>query len=336
VLVRIAASGLCSTDLEVIRGSLAYGTPVVLGHEAAGVVEAIGSEVRSVGVGDHVVASWNPACGQCFYCHRGRPILCEMCARANASGGLLDATSRLMLDGQRVHHFNLVSAHADYAILPEAGAIRINAGLRFDEACLIGCGVMTGYGAVMNVASLRRGETALIVGCGAVGLSAIQAARLGGADRIIAVDLSRARLDIAITLGATDVLIAGDATRGEILELTDGRGADVGIEAAGAESSIALTIEGVRPGGRVVILGKTNFEAQLKLRFGSLMGEKQIVRSSYGGAEPSRDFPMIAKAVLEGELRLAPLIDCRLDLAQINDGFEAMERGEIVRAVVTH
>jgi S-(hydroxymethyl)glutathione dehydrogenase/alcohol dehydrogenase len=224
----------------------------------------------------------------------------------------------------------------NYAILPEAGAIRITPGLRFDEACLIGCGVMTGYGAIMNVASLRRGETALIVGCGAVGLSAIQAARLGGADRIIAVDLARARLDLALTLGATDVLIAGDAARGAILGLTDGRGADVGIEAAGAESSIALTIEGVRPGGRVVILGKTNFEAQLKLRFGSLMGEKQIVRSSYGGAQPSRDFPVIAKAVLEGELRLAPLIDRRLDLAQINDGFEAMERGEIVRAVVTH
>lgn len=335
VLVRIHASGLCHTDLEVIRGTLPYPTPVVLGHEAAGVVEAIGPDVRSVRVGDRVVASWNPACGRCFYCQRGQPILCEVCGRANASGGLLDATTRLERDGQPVHHFNLVSGHADHAILPEAGAIPIGVDLAFEQACLIGCGVMTGYGAVMNVARVRRGESVVVVGCGAVGLNAVQAARLAGASRIIAVDRAPARIELARSLGATDAVPAAEG-HDAILALTAGRGADVAIEAAGAESAIVLALEAVRPGGRVVILGKTSFDARISVRFGSLMGEKVIVRSSYGGARPARDFPVIAAAVANGDLWLAPLIDRRLPLAEINEAFGAMERGEVVRAVVEH
>jgi S-(hydroxymethyl)glutathione dehydrogenase/alcohol dehydrogenase len=336
VLVRIGASGLCHTDLEVMRGSLAYPTPVVLGHEAAGIVERIGADVASVAVGDHVVASWNPACGQCFYCQRDQPILCETCARANASGGLWDATSRLSNAHIAVHQFNLVSAHAEYAVIPASGAIRISPELPFDQACLIGCGVMTGYGAIMNVAGLRRGETALVVGCGAVGLNAVQAARLAGADRIIAVDVNQERLDLALELGATDAIDPRIGDPQVVLSLTQGRGADVSIEAAGAESSISFAIEAARPGGRVVILGKTAFDSTIRLRFGSLMGEKRIVRSSYGGARPSRDFPVIANAALAGALRLDRLIDRRLKLAEINEGFDAMMNGSIVRAIITH
>ncbi|HEX2543133.1 MAG TPA: Zn-dependent alcohol dehydrogenase [Caldimonas sp.] len=334
VLIRNRASGLCHTDLEVIDGSLAYPLPIVLGHEGAGVVEAVGAAVTQVRPGDHVVASWNPHCGHCFYCERDLPILCEPFTRHQPQGRMLDGASRLSWRGATLHHFSVVSSHAAYSVVPESGAIVVPKEIPFDRACLIGCGVMTGVGAVCRLAKVAPGSHVVVVGCGAVGLNAIQAAVLMQAATVIAIDRDAAKLAMAQRFGATHALPSDEDTIAAVKALTDGRGSDYVFEAAGAEATLQLALEVTRPGGHLVILGKTDVQKKVSLRFGSLMGEKRIVRSSYGGARPRRDFPWLAQLYLEGKLELDALITRRLPLAQINEGFDAMRRGEGVRTVV--
>jgi S-(hydroxymethyl)glutathione dehydrogenase/alcohol dehydrogenase len=334
VLVRNHASGLCHTDLEVMQGSLAYPLPIVLGHEGAGIVEAVGDEVTTVKPGDHVIASWNPHCGHCFYCVRDQPVLCEPFTRNQPRGLFLDGRSRLSLMDGPLHHFGVVSSHAEYFMVPESGAIPIPDEMPLDRACLIGCGVMTGVGAVVRMARCEPGSTIAVVGCGAVGLNVVQGALIAAADRIIAIDRDPARLDIARRFGASDALLAGEDAIAGVRSLTGGRGADAVFECAGSEASLQLALEATRPGGQLVILGKTQVNQAVSLRFGSMMGEKRIVRSSYGGARPRRDFPWLCGLYLQGKLVLDDLITMRLPLERINEGFEGMRRGEVVRAVV--
>jgi S-(hydroxymethyl)glutathione dehydrogenase / alcohol dehydrogenase len=336
VLVRIRASGLCHTDLEVIQGSLYYPLPIVLGHEGAGVVEAVGSAVTRARPGDHVVCSWNPNCGHCFYCERDQPILCEVFTATQPKGLLMDGTSRLRRDGGTVHHFSVVSSHAEYCVVPESGAIKVPKEIPFDRACLIGCGVMTGVGAATRMAPVAYGASAVVIGCGAVGVNAIQGARLIGAGRVIAVDISAKKLELARIFGATDLVdLSKDDPVAAIKGMTSGRGADYVFEAAGHEKAFALSAEIARPGGQIVFLGKVNVDKQVAFRWGSLMGEKRIVRSSYGGARPQRDFPLLAQSYLDGKLKLDELITARLPIERINDGFAAMARGEGIRTVLT-
>lgn len=335
VLVRLRASGLCHTDLEVIQGTLGYPVPIVLGHEGAGIVEAVGRAVASVKVGDHVICSWNPSCGQCFYCQRATPILCEPFKKHEPQGRLLDGSIRMHRDGQPVHHYFVTSTHAEYTVLPASGAIAIDKQMPFDRACLIGCGVMTGIGAVVRKARVEPGASVLVIGCGAVGLNAVQGARIAGAATIIATDLDPVRRALSTTFGATHTVDAGSP---DVLEqvraLTAGRGADHVFEAAGHPSAFRLSVEAVRPAGQVVWLGKLNVDRELSLRWGSLMGEKRIVRSSYGDALPRRDFPWLVSLYLDGRLMLDELITRRIGLDQINDGFAAMARGEGLRTVI--
>ena len=335
VLVQVRASGLCHTDLEVIEGSLAYPLPIVLGHEGAGVVEAVGNAVTHVKPGDHVVCSWNPHCGQCFYCERDLPILCEPFTRWQPKGMLLDGRSRLSRNGRQVHHFSVVSSHAEFCVVPESGAIPVPKEIPFDRACLIGCGVMTGVGAATRKAQVQPGASALVIGCGAVGLNVIQGAKLAGAGLVIAADVSDVKLDRAKIFGA-DVRL--DASAPEVLDrlrgMTQGRGPDYVFEAAGHNRAFRLAVEAVRPGGQVVFLGKVNVDAEVAFRWGSLMGEKQIVRSSYGGARPRRDFPWLAQQYLDGKLKLDELVTRRLPLKEINSGFDAIRRGDTVREVI--
>lgn len=335
VLVRIKASGLCHTDLEVIQGSLAYPLPIVLGHEGAGIVEAVGSEVTQVKPGDHVICSWNPHCGHCFYCERDLPILCEPFTRHQPRGFLLDGRSRMKRGGEQVHHYSVTSTHAEYTVVPESGAIVVPKELPFDRACIIGCGVMTGVGAVVRKARLGAGESVAVIGCGAVGLNAIQGAQLVDAGRIIAVDVGAAKLERARHFGATDCVdgSAPDAAE-QIRALTGGRGADCVIEAAGNKATFRLSVEAVRPGGQVVWMGKINVNEDVSFRWGSLMGEKRIVRSSYGEARPRRDFPWLAQEYLRGRLKLDELITGRIKLEEINAGFASLARGEGIRTVV--
>jgi S-(hydroxymethyl)glutathione dehydrogenase/alcohol dehydrogenase len=335
VLVRVRASGLCHTDLEVIEGSLAYPLPIVLGHEGAGVVERVGRDVTQVKPGDHVVCSWNPHCGHCFYCERDLPILCEPFQLWQPKGMLLDGRSRLTRDGGPIHHFSVVSSHAEYCVVPESGAISVPKEIPFDRACLIGCGVMTGVGAATRKVQVAVGASVLVIGCGAVGLNAIQGANLAGAGTVIAADTSEIKLGRAKRFGAESGIaaMAPDAVE-RIKAMTGGRGPDYVFEAAGHPSAFRLAMEAVRPGGQVVFLGKVNVNQDVSFRWGSLMGEKQIVRSSYGGARPRRDFPWLARLYLDGKLELDELITRRIPLEQINSGFDAMRRGETVREVV--
>ncbi|HEX4984614.1 MAG TPA: Zn-dependent alcohol dehydrogenase [Burkholderiales bacterium] len=335
VLVKIKASGLCHTDLEVIQGSLAYPMPIVLGHEGAGIVEAVGSDVTQVRPGDHVICSWNPHCGHCFYCERGLPVLCEPFTRNQPRGLLLDGRSRMTRGGTQVHHYSVTSTHAEYTVIPESGAIAVPKELPFDRACIIGCGVMTGVGAVVRKAKVEAGASVAVFGCGAVGLNAVQGAKLVDAGRIIAVDVSKARLDLAVKFGASHAVDASapDAVD-RIRALTGGRGADYVIEAAGNKQAFRMTVEAVRPGGQVVWMGKINVNEDVSFRWGSLMGEKRIVRSSYGEARPRRDFPWLASEYLGGRLKLDELVTNRIRLEQINDGFASLARGEGIRTVI--
>ena len=336
VLVRMGASGLCHTDLEVMQGSLARPVPIILGHEGAGVVERVGSAVTRVKPGDHVVCSWNPHCGHCFYCERDTPVLCEPLARHQPAGNLLDGRSRYQLaDGRRLNHFSAVSSHAQYSVVPESGAIAVPPELPAHLACLIGCGVMTGVGAVTRLAQVEAGASVAVVGLGAVGLNVLQGARIARAGLVVAIDRDPAKLALARSFGAHVTIDARDEDAiAQVKRLTEGRGVDHAFESAGHASAVQLSLEVARPGAQVVILGKTAVNEKIGLRFGSLMGEKRIIRSSYGGARPRRDFPWLAGLYLQGELQLDELVSRRITLERINEGFEAMRRGEIVRAVI--
>ena len=335
VLVKIKASGLCHTDLEVIQGSLTYPLPIVLGHEGAGVVEAVGADVTQVKPGDHVICSWNPHCGHCFYCERDLPILCEPFARHQPKGFLLDGRSRMKRGGEQVHHYSVTSTHAEYTVVPESGAIVVPKELPFDRACIIGCGVMTGVGAAVRKAKVAAGSSVVVIGCGAVGLNVLQGAKLVDAGKVIAVDVGKTKLDRAVQFGATHTV---DGTAKDVLDqirsLTGGRGADYVFESAGNKNTFRLSVEAVRPGGQVVWLGKINVNEDVSFRWGSLMGEKRIVRSSYGDARPRRDFPWLAEEYLKGRLKLDELITNRIRLEQINDGFASLARGEGIRTVI--
>ena len=333
VLVRIRAASLCHTDLEAIEGSLAVQLPAVLGHEAAGEIAELGAGVSDLAIGDRVVLSWNPHCGRCFYCERAQPILCREFLANGPKAFHFDGKPRLTCDGAPMHQLMYLGGFSEYCVVPAQSAIRVPDTMPFDRAALLGCGVMTGVGAATRIAELRWGATAMVLGCGAVGLSAIQGCRLAGATSIIAVDPNPARRQLAQAIGATHACEPSDAPA-LARTLTETRGADVVIEAAGRPETFRLSMEAVRPGGQVVWLGKTGVNDDIAFRWGSLMQEKRITRSSYGGAKPAQDFPMLAGAYLDGSLKLDEMISARIPLEAINEGFAALKRGETVRSVI--
>ena len=337
VLVRIRAAGLCHTDLEVIEGSLRYPLPIVLGHEAAGVVEQVGSAARNLKVGDHVVLSWNPHCGHCFYCDRDAPILCEQYLGEGPKGVAFDGDTRTTLaDGRQLRQLMFLGSFGEYCVVSDQQAIAVPKEIPFDRACLIGCGVMTGAGAALNLGAITHGDTVMVIGCGAVGLAAVQGARLAGAGAIIAVDIDPAKLVLATRMGATQGVDASkDDAAAAARRETGGRGVDVVIEAAGSASAFRVTSEAVRPGGQIIWLGKIDVDKDVSFRWGSLMQEKRIRRVSYGNARPRRDFPLLARAYLDGKLMLDELISRRITLNEINEGFAALKRGETIRSVIT-
>jgi S-(hydroxymethyl)glutathione dehydrogenase / alcohol dehydrogenase len=337
VLVRIRAAGLCHTDLEVIDGSLRYPMPIVLGHEAAGVVEQTGAAARGVKAGDHVVLSWNPHCGHCFYCDRDAPILCEQYLGEGPKGRAFDGGVRTSLaDGKQLQQLMFLGSFGEYCIVSDQQAVPVPKGIPFDRACLIGCGVMTGVGAALNLKAIAHGDTVMVIGCGAVGLAAVQGARLAGAGAIIAVDLDPAKLALAAKMGATEgVNAAKEDVTAFGKRMTAGRGVDVVIEAAGSPAAFRNTTEAVRPGGQIIWLGKVDVNNDVSFRWGSLMQEKRIRRVSYGNTRPQRDFPLLARAYLDGDLLLDEMISRRIALEEINDGFAALKRGETIRSVIT-
>jgi S-(hydroxymethyl)glutathione dehydrogenase/alcohol dehydrogenase len=334
VLVRIVATALCHTDLEAVEGQLGTPLPLVPGHEAAGIVEWVGKSVQRRSVGDHVIISWNPHCNHCYYCARQQPILCQQ-YRDNAARSLhFDGKPRLFLGAQPVHQLMYAGTFAEMAVVTEPCAVGIPKDMPLDLACLIGCGVMTGVGAALNIAKVEEGSSASVIGCGAVGLSAIQGAKLAGAEIIIAIDRDAMKLATARRFGATHTLVADEALLSAHAALTYGRGADTVIEAAGNQAAFRASVEIVRPGGQVVWLGKVPVNQEVAFRWGSLMGEKKIVRSSYGGTNPAKDFPFLVQAYKEGRLLLEEYVTSRIRLDGINQGLQRLRDGQEIRSVV--
>lgn len=334
VVVRIRATSLCHTDLESVEGALGTPVPFIPGHEAAGVVEWIGKGVRKLKPGDHVVVSWNPYCGGCYFCDRNQPIICSQ-YRSNATASYhFDGQPRIFAGADPIHQLMYAGSFAELAVVTEGCAVKVPETLPFDVACLIGCGVMTGVGAAINIAKVVPGSSVAVIGCGAVGISAIQGARLAGATRITAIDRDPVKLALAQKFGATDAMIADSQTIAVVMDSTKGIGFDYVIESAGNQAAFCLSVEIVRPGGQVVWLGKVPVGQEVGFRWGSLMGEKKIHRSSYGGTTPQKDFPYLAQCYLDGRLNLDELITNRIKLQDVNEGLARLKRGQEIRSVI--
>ena len=335
VLVRIAAAGLCHSDLSVINGDRPRPTPMVLGHEAAGVVEEAGPGVDDLQKGDHVIMVFVPSCGHCLPCAEGRPALCEPGAVANTAGTLLSGARRLHRDGNDVHHHIGVSAFAEYATVSRRSLVKIDRDLPLDEAALFGCAVLTGVGAVINTARVPVGASVAVIGLGGVGLSSLLGAVACGARRIIAVDLSDDKLGLARQLGATDAVNAGapDASA-DIREATKG-GAEFVFEMAGSARALEFAYKITRRGGMTVTAGLPPPDATLALPLVNLVAEERTVKGSYiGTCVPSRDVPRLIELYQRGRLPVDRLMSGRLTLDEINVGFDRLAEGKAVRQVV--
>ncbi|HXH58781.1 Zn-dependent alcohol dehydrogenase [Iamia sp.] len=337
VRVRVAASGVCHSDLSVQNGTIPLPTPIVLGHEGAGVVEEVGEAVTTVATGDHVVLSFVPKCGVCEACLRGQPYICETSAM-QAAGGLLDGTTRLTSDGAALHQMACLGTFGEVAIVPEISVVKIAPDVPLDIAALIGCGVLTGVGAALNTASIQPGDTVAVIGCGGVGLNVIQGARIAGAARIIAVDKFASKLDMAKQFGATDMVNPDDGdTVGQVMALTQ-KGVHVAFEAIGLEATITAAVDMLRPGGEAVIVGVPRMDVMLTFNaaFTFLYLNKSVKGCWYGSADVQRDVPKLIKLWQDGELKLDELISKEIQIEDVNGAFEAMESGEVARSVIRH
>ena len=336
VLVRIAAAGLCHSDLSVINGDRPRPMPMALGHEAAGIVEALGEGVDDLSTGDHVVMVFMPSCGHCNPCSEGRPALCEPGAAANGRGELLAGGSRLHLDAQLIHHHMGCSAFADHAVVSRRSLVRIDKSLPLTEAAMFGCAVLTGVGAVVNTAAVKPGQRVAVIGLGGVGLASLLGAVASGAAHIIAVDLSPEKLALAQSLGATAVI---NGSEGDVVEqvraLTNG-GVDFAFEMAGSIKALDAAVRMTKRGGTTVTAGLPPAEQNLPLSIVSLVGEERTLKGSYiGSSVPARDIPRYIDLYKSGRLPVDRLMSGSLGLDDINLGFDRLQRGEVVRQLIT-
>lgn len=343
VLVRIAATGVCHSDLNTAKG-LSRGTlPVILGHEASGIVAEVGAGVTKVKPGDRVILSWAPNCGQCFYCHETLPTMCDQYLAGATRGGLWDGTSRLTFGpqaafdgGQKIHHYSCVSSFAEYSVVPEAGCIKIDDDIPFDVAALVGCAVTTGFGAVVNDAKVKPGASVVVVGVGGVGINAIQAAALSGARTIIAVDLNDTKQEVAAKFGATHfVNPAKEDALAYVKAQTEGRGADHVIECTGRPPALNMGYQLLRSGGTMVVVGIAGFGEEMKIAASTLPNtQRKIVGSNYGGGMPEEDIKRILALYKAGRLDLDSQVGKRITLDQVNEAFDWLEQGVLARTII--
>jgi NDMA-dependent alcohol dehydrogenase len=336
VEVRLTASGVCHSDWNVVTGATANPLPAVLGHEGAGVVEAVGEGVETVAEGDHVILSWLPACGKCFYCSQGRQVLCNVAMADMFRGTLPGGTLRLSQNGDDLYHYSYLSAFAERCIVPEGCCVRIRKDAPLDVAALVGCAVMTGYGAAIKRARVRPGEAIAIFGAGGVGLSAIMGSRVAGAGAIVAVDPFPFRRNTALELGATHALDPRSEDVSTFMrDLTDGRGADAAIDSAGAPGVLAQAYAAVRRGGTVVAVGLPPEGTVAELPASDLAREEKVITGSfYGSCSPQVDMPLVLDLHMDGRLPLDRLISRTYPLEDINEAFAAMNAGEVARTVI--
>jgi S-(hydroxymethyl)glutathione dehydrogenase/alcohol dehydrogenase len=336
VLVRLVACGVCHTDMYTASGVDPSGyAPTVLGHEGAGVVERCGAGVSLLKEGDHVVTLFSPQCGECVHCRSPLTTLCLAIREQQGLGYLPDGTTRLSRAGEPLRHFMGTSTFAEYTVMPEIALARIDPEAPLDRACLFACGLSTGLGAAMKTASVTAGSTCVVFGAGMVGLGAVAGARLQGAQRIVCVDLSPERLELARGQGATDLLEGGSDAVQQILDMTDGFGADYTFEATGNVAVMRQAVEAARMGwGLCTVCGVAGRGETLDVVPRLLITGRRVCGSSFGGLKGREDVPALVRRYLDGEIDVDPFISHRLPLQEINRGFELMEAQDGIRSVI--
>jgi S-(hydroxymethyl)glutathione dehydrogenase / alcohol dehydrogenase len=329
VAVDLAASGVCHSDLSVVNGTLPYPPPIVLGHEGAGTVTSVGEGVTRAKVGDHVVLSWIAQCGTCWHCTHGEAHLCQ-------AGGA--AATAFSLDGQPVAQFTGLGTFAAATVVPETSVVVIDDDVPLHLAALIGCGVLTGAGAALTTGNVQPGGSVAVVGCGGVGVNAIQGARLAGATTIIAIDTNPAKLEIATRFGATEVVDASAVDPSKAVRAaTEGRGVDVAIEAIGRVETAELALRITRRGGNAVLVGMPGGEAQLSVGLlGFVSAARQVTGCLYGSADVQRDVPRLLRAWRDSDLLLQELVSREIGLDEVNEAFAAIEAGTVTRSLIRY
>jgi S-(hydroxymethyl)glutathione dehydrogenase/alcohol dehydrogenase len=336
VLVRLVACGVCHTDLFTASGADPSGyAPTVLGHEGAGVVERVGVGVRDLAPGDHVVTLFSPQCRECVHCLDPRTNLCLAIREQQGLGFLPDGTARLSRDGEPVRHFMGCSTFAEYTVMPEIALAKVNPEAPLDRACLFACGLSTGLGAAINTARVETGSTCVVFGAGMVGLGAVAGCRLQGAERIVCVDLSDERLELARGQGATHTLTGGAEAVDAILAMTDGLGADYTFEATGNVGVMRQAVEAARMGwGLATVCGVAGKGETLDVVPRLLITGRRIAGSSFGGVKGRDQVPQLVERYLAGEIDVDPFVSHKLTLDEVNRGFELMEAQDGIRSVI--
>ena len=335
VCVKVAAAGLCHSDLSVVNGARPRPLPMAIGHEAAGVVYEVGPGVDDLAVGDHVVFVFVPSCGACIPCGEGRPALCEPGAKANVAGSLLGDVKRIRLNGEYINHHVGVSCFAQYTVVSQCSLVKIDKRLPLDQAALFGCAVITGVGAVANTAALKMGATAIVVGLGGTGLAALLGARAAGARKLIGIDLLPGKLAIAQELGADAVLRADeDSLVEKVRELTGG-GGDYVFECVGAAPAMELAYALTRRGGTTVSSGLSDPKHNFSIQHVNLVAEERTIKGSYlGSCVPKRDIPDYIAMYQAGRLPIDKLMSEKIGLHDVNEGFDRLAGGETIRQLI--
>jgi S-(hydroxymethyl)glutathione dehydrogenase / alcohol dehydrogenase len=331
VLVRTAAAGLCHSDLHFMENLWPHPLPAVLGHESAGVVEAVGEGVTYVQKGDHVITCLSAYCGGCAYCLTGRLSLCNNRVAIERPTG---SASRITLNGEHVHQFMRLSSFSEQMLVHEHALVKIDKDMPLDRAALIGCGVTTGVGAVFRTAAVEPGATVAIIGCGGIGLNCIQGARIAGAGRIIAIDLNPTKLEMAQEFGATDVINGSEVDAvAAVKELTKG-GVEYSFEAIGSKTAAEQSFQMLRAGGTATVIGMIPFGTKIEIHGADLLSEKKIQGSNMGSNRFRVDMPRYIDLYMQGRLKLDELVSARIKLEEINEGFATMKAGSVARNVI--
>ena len=335
VLIKVKAVGLCHSDLVAITGERAKPMPIVIGHEAAGIVEEIGQDVQGFAVGDHVVPSYVASCGRCEMCSVGRPALCEPATIANANAVLKDGTTRLRQGSTRIHHHSGVAGFAEYSVIPEEALVKIDKSVPFEHAALFGCGVVTGVGSVINTAQAKPGQFIAVVGLGGVGLSAVLAALAIGSGKVLALDLSEDKLAFARELGVHHALNAGDAdVQAQIAALTGG-GVHIAIETAGSNRALQMAYDITRRGGTTVTAGMPGPEAEITLSHLKIAAEERSIKGSYmGSCVAKRDIPRYLNMFQNGSLPVDKLMSRLIGFDDLNAAMDRLADAKTIREVL--
>ncbi|KZN30262.1 S-(hydroxymethyl)glutathione dehydrogenase/class III alcohol dehydrogenase [Pseudoalteromonas luteoviolacea] len=338
VLVKITATGVCHTDAFTLSGDDPEGVfPAILGHEGAGIVEAVGEGVTGLEVGDHVIPLYTPECGECKFCTSGKTNLCQKIRETQGKGLMPDGTTRFYKDGEPIYHYMGTSTFSEYTVLPEISLAKVNKEAPLEEICLLGCGVTTGMGAVLNTAKVQKGDTVAIFGLGGIGLSAIIGATMAGAGRIIGIDINTDKFELATKLGATDLINPNDYDKpiqDVIVEMTDG-GVDFSFECIGNVNVMRSALECCHKGwGESVIIGVAGAGQEISTRPFQLVTGRVWRGSAFGGVKGRSELPEIVERYMDGEFKLNDFITHTMKLEDINEAFELMHNGESIRSVI--